>query len=370
MRLGWLILGLLSSSAIADMTPTDAFKDGNAFAKSKDGIGMAKSKISTAIATDATKGVPNYTATDPASGYYMGGVGSLTAPATAGVTNCTSTPGTTDPDGYTHGKCEATRMLMKDPGKKDVMFPLNKKTDPLVVTRNTVAADADTYLGTLIVGGAYSGCADKTVKDPDKFETETCNQYLAPEPNQTCNEVLTVAITVTESCVPGTWYGAQLFGIPYKGWEMQIDAFCDMTRTDGKLALRFTPVGLHGICSIGYLDVPKTLFTVTDVVNYGVVKTVCDDEGYCADKYGFMNDEVVAAHNYKGSCTVKNHIGYEPGYTQGCVGGTCNYTFRMVDSRWLNTAVGGSGSLPEPGLIITETDNWDNQCSALDARLP
>jgi len=24
----------------------------------------------------------------------------------------------------------------------------------------------------------YAGCAVKTVKDPDKYETETCNQYL------------------------------------------------------------------------------------------------------------------------------------------------------------------------------------------------
>lgn len=351
--LAWLLCLTAGQVCAAGMTPSEAFSDGKSFANAN--IGTAKSKISTTEASSTTKGVPNYTATDLASSYYMGGTGSLTAPATTDVLGCTSTSSATDSDAHTHGKCESVRMLMNDPGKKDLMFPLSPKTDPLAVKRDLVAGDAETYLGSLIVSGAYSGCATKTVKEPDTYQTETCNQYLTAG-EESCKEILTVTLTITESCVPGAWYGGQLFGIAAGGWQMQVDAFCDMNRADGMLALRFTPIGLHGACSIGYLDAPKAPFTVTDTVGW--------------KKGGYVNHELTSAFHWKGYCTVTNYIGYEPGYTQGCAGGVCSYTFRMTENRWGNIAIGGASNLPEPHLVITETDNWDNQCTALEARLP
>jgi hypothetical protein len=260
-------------------------------------------------------------------------------------------------------------MLMNDPGKKNVMFPLNSTTDPLVVKRNTVSGDAETYLGSLIVNGAYAGCAEKTVKDPDKYQTETCNQYLTAG-EESCNEILTVSITTSESCVPGTWYGGYSLGIPVYGWVNQVDIYCDMNRSDGMLRLRFTPIGLHGVCSIGYLDVPKSPFTVADSVGWGVIGQTCDGDGNCSDSYGPVNYELTSIHNWKGACTVTNYIGYEPGYAQGCVGDTCNFTFRALDSRWGNQAVATGGPFTPPKIIVTETDSWDNQCTALEARLP
>jgi len=56
----WLALCLASCSAFAGMTATDAFNEGNTFGKAN--IGTAKAKISTSTASDANKGVPNYTA--------------------------------------------------------------------------------------------------------------------------------------------------------------------------------------------------------------------------------------------------------------------------------------------------------------------
>jgi len=356
-----LPLCLVSSVTCADMTANDAFNEGNTFGKAN--VGTAKSKISTTTASDANTGVPNYTATDPASSYDMGGTGSLTAPATSGVTGCTSTAGTADPDPHTHGKCEGVRMLMNDPGKKNVMYPLNSTTDTLAVKRNMVSGDAETYLGSLIVSGGYAGCAEKTVKDPDKYQTETCNQYLTAG-EESCNEILTVTVTTSESCVPGTWYGG--FRLPFP--IQQVDIFCDMNRADGMIRLRFTPYELHGVCSVGYLDVPKAPFTVSDKVQYGVTGHTCDTDG-CWDEYGYLNYEVVTINHWKGSCTVKNFIGYEPGYIQGCSGDTCSYTFRAIDWRWGNQAVATAGFTP-PKTIVTETDFWDNQCTALEARLP
>lgn len=354
MRKVLLSLCLASSAVCAapPMTPAGAFNDGTTFGKAN--IGTAKAKISTTEASSTTKGVPNYTATDPASSYYMGGTGSLTAPAASNVTACTS--GTAATDAHTHGKCEGVRMLMKDPGKKDLMFPLSKTADPLVVKRNAVAGDAETYLGSLIVKGAYSGCATKAVKDPDTFQTETCNQYLTAG-EEKCHEILTVTVTTSESCVQGTWYGGYVLGYPVVGWINRVDVYCDMNRNDGKLALRFTPTGLNGACAIGYLDVPKAPFTVTDRVEWGMWG-------------GVDNHELTSIHHWKGACTVTNYIGYEPGYTQGCVGDVCTYTFRAIDSRWGNQAVSTAGAFTPPKIVVTETDAWDNRCGPLEARLP
>jgi len=365
-RVAILLSSLVFASCAhsAGMTPADAFSDGQSFGSANKGTAKAKINM-----TEASTGVPNYTSTDPASSYYMGGMGSLTAPATTGMLSCTSTPGSSDPDANTHGKCESVRMLMNDPGKKNVMFPLNPKTDPLATKRDLVAGDAETYLGSLIVSGSYSGCATKTVKDPDTYQTETCNQYLTAG-EESCQEILTVSITTSESCVPGTWYGGFVLGIPSYGWTNQIDVYCDINRNDGMLALRFTPTGLHGACALGYLDVPKAPFTVSDTVQYGVVRTTCDGDGNCTDTYGYKNNELTSIHNWKGSCTVTNYIGYEPGYTQGCVSDVCTYTFRAIDNRWGNQAVNSAGSFTPPKIIVTETDTWDNQCGPLEARLP
>lgn len=358
-RLGMMLCCLTASAAHASgLTADEAFTEGGAFGKAN--IGTAKSNITTET---ATTGVPNYAASDAASSHFMAGQGSLTAPATSGVIDCTSTPGTADPDAHTHGKCESTRMLMNDPGKKNMMFPLDKNTDPLVVKRDAIKSDPDTYLGSLNVSGAYSGCATKTVKDPDTYLTETCNQYLM-EGEESCNERLTVTIKTTESCVPGTWYGG--FRLPFP--IQQVDIFCDMNRADGMIRLRFTPYELHGVCSVGYLDVPKAPFTVSDKVQYGVTGHTCDTDG-CRDEYGYLNYEVVTINHWKGSCTVKNFIGYEPGYIQGCSGDTCSYTFRAIDWRWGNQAVATAG-FTLPKISVTETDFWDNQCAALEARLP
>ena len=84
---------------------------------------------------------------------------------------------------------------------------------------------------------------------------------------------------------------------------------------------------------------------------------------------GYINYEVKAAHNYKGSCTVTNYIGYAPGYTQGCSNGVCTYTFSFYDNRWGDYGFGNTGALPVPAIIHTENDAWDTAaCSLLDAR--
>ena len=368
-RGGLLILYLASSGAYAGMTPTDAFNDGNTFGQAN--AGTAKGLISTTTASDANNGVPNYTATDPASGYYMGGTGSLTAPATAGVTDCTSTAGTADPDAHTHGKCEGVRMLMNDPGKKSVMFPLNKTTDPLVVKRNTVAGDPETYLGSLIVGGAYAGCAEKTIKDPDKYETETCNQYLTAG-EERCEEILTVKVT-TEFCNPGE----VLYSYSsYKGDRVQL--LCDANPSRLRVTGNF-----NGWCYWDYRPFQHLAFVSVEptptIVQKGTVayyRTGKNGSGPIKGPIATMHPELTP-----------NNVLFGSYYRRGCMvelkssacdmsKETCTFNLRFInqynwDDSYYPDIVADLITPPmRTPQYHAEEDIWDNQCSALEARLP
>lgn len=171
--------------------PQEAFNQGTDFGKSE--VGDVKGQIST---TNASGSIPNYTNTNGASNYYLDGKGSLAAPASGDVTNCTSASSDTDPDAHTHGKCEGVRMLMSDPGKKNLMFPLNKNTDPLVLERNKVKANPDAYLGSLNTSGNYSACVEKTVTEPNVYTEEICNEAIGLETSK-CKRGFSANIGVT-----------------------------------------------------------------------------------------------------------------------------------------------------------------------------
>lgn len=330
------------------MSPTDAFNAGSTFGNTE--IGTAKGAISDANAKDPGKGIPNYTDNDPASANYLGGYGSLTGPASTQANDCVTN--SSDPDAHIHGKCEATRMLLKDPGKKNAMFPLDKKLDPLVVKRNVVSADAESYLGSLIVKGDYNGCVKRTITNPDQYETEFCHQFLTRN-DQSCTETLTVTVTVIETCVPGTYYAAvpAQFG---NGGLVNVEVFCDLdSKTNGFIPIRFTPSGLHGGTRTSTLNVPTTPFTNTDS---------------CSPSAS-SNCETYVQWVYKGD-TVTGYIGYKPGVTHGCdVNGMCTYAFSGADDRWGNGLNVTSGPFEMPYTKYIESDSWDDQCVGWKAKV-
>ena len=192
------LLGAASGSALAaDPTPAQAFALGTSFGQANNGGNAAN--ITTG---NATAQVPNYTPSNTASSYYNNGQGTLDTPASGDVTTCTST--STDPDAYSHGKCEGVRLLMNNPGAAQAAFPINRTTDPLITTRNTVQTNPSTYLGGLSPQGAYSGCTQQTVTSPPTYTTETCVQALGVSP-QTCNKTLSVTVNTIQLCTPGTY---------------------------------------------------------------------------------------------------------------------------------------------------------------------
>ncbi len=348
----------------AGMTPADAFSDGQSFGSANKGT--AKAKINT---TEASTGVPNYTSTDPASSYYMGGMGSLTAPATSGMLSCTSTPGSSDPDAHTHGKCESVRMLMNDPGKKNVMFPLNPKTDPLATKRDLVAGDAETYLGSLIVSGAYSGCVTKTVKDPDTYQTETCNQYLTAG-EESCLETLNIIVEMNEVCVPGTYEYPYTFTTRDRGGETWVtSSLC-------------AGGGIRVQCWSGGGQTNSFTIPLNDPAVTPVLGTTCYPHTKYPSLFRRFYYKDLVCNGPANSCTVtmfdvpdwdpdiyrcpsNQDLAYGSCYSQndGSYVGPATYVGLNIQHIWTQQFRINSS---EPTFV----DSWDNQCGPLEARLP
>lgn len=320
----------LNQSVSAYDTAT-AFSDGQTFGKAN--TGSTKGQITSGNATTA---IPNYTSSDPASSYYQGGKGSLVAPASGDVNNCTSTLGSADADQYIHGKCEGVRMIMKDPGKKNVMFPLNKNTDPLTLQRNTVKSDPESYLGTLTTSGNYSGCTQKSVKAPDTYTTEVCDQFLKRE-DKTCHETLTVSVTQKESCVMGTFAVSQ--DINLNGPDhILINGMCNTIGSDGKMSFRIYAHGSKGAC-VGWQTFDINILTP----NSGGGPTMRPHWG------GKCRDEFTSYTSH------------------GCdVNDDCSVTFSFFGASAASVTL----KFKKPGMATYFDDTWDDQCAALKARLP
>lgn len=376
--------------AAPPMTPADAFALGKA-----DGSAGAAGVAGQATSANAAANVPDYSTTNANSSYFGGGNGNPRTFGSARVLDCATTSYTNPRQ---QAECTAINQIAGDRTNRPIT-PI-APTDPTIATGRAIANNPAAVAGSFTSG--YSACTTQTVTTPPVYETELCVHEKKIEP-VSCQKTLTVTVTTTESCVPNTWYGGFVLGIPGYGWTNQVDVYCDMNRNDGMLALRFTPTGLHGACAVGNLDVPKAPFTVSDRVEWGQVCSAPtriyvtswwqDGNGvnvtYDADgnivpvsfdtngtyyeqqncRTGVANGELTSIHHYKGTCNVTNYIGYEPGYTQGCVGDVCTYTFRMIDSRWGNQAVNAAGPFTPPKIVATETDIWDTAaCDILQSR--
>lgn len=372
-----LIPLLFATNALADAAA--AFTEGTQFGK--DNVGNAKGQITSG---NASSSVPNYTPTDSASNYYLDGKGSLTAPASGDVSNCTSTPGTSDPNAHTHGKCEGVRMLMSDPGKKNVMFPLDKNTDPLVIERNNVRANPESYLGTLNPTGNYGACVDKTINEPDTYTEEVCNQFIKRE-DKTCQENLTVTVTKTESCVPGTYIASGVYAA--RDDTNRIEARCDFDHsnmnfrilscdsTNGcygswrTFTLNMSAPSSGNSPQNAYERVGSWTLRPTTYTSQGCNSTtntcsitfnIYSESSYCPNGssiFGMGCNQYCTKGGFPscgfGSCSCPNG---------GTVSTSPIITRTLIGQIPLNFS--------RPRFIITQTDTWDDQCAAYKSRLP
>lgn len=337
--ISFLITAIAFQAAIAaGMSTNEAFDTGQTFGK--DNINGVKGQINSTKASDS---VPNYTSTDPASSYYQGGKGSLTAPASGQVTGCTSTSGSSDQDAFTHGKCESVRMIMNDPGKKAALYPINKNTDPLMTERNTVRDGADTYLGSSTPTGNYSGCSEKTTTSPDQYITESCNEWPQNTTSQqSCfkTALVTASMTTTliANCEQGTWMKMPYTPMTQDGASQlrEIWLYCDNSRAD---------------------DVILKLYTST----FGWFNDVPIGVGNFAPPYPKTTGQIVQVLS-KGV-----YFSYR---VNACDAETCSFVPIIYVGKYIE---GAPMTMSRPGYQSTTTTKidvaWDNGCAALESQV-
>jgi len=330
-----VLLAAGAGSALAQMTPAEAFGQGKGF-----GAGGAPGVGGNINSGTGASTVPQYSTTQSQSSLFAGGEGQLGPPGAQQVTDCQTKPPA--PDGLAQQQCEATNFLAKK--STAASFTLSP-SDPVLVKAKPITNDPLSILGAM--SGTYSACTPQTSSAPAPKKIELCTESRAPE-KQTCQKVLAVKVTTAQSCPPGTWFTSTSVGQSF--WGIKVHAYCQV---EGPVGLYIQdPIWLSGgVSGVIWVD-PQTGMTAPQVItNYfgqlgayvlGYYKTVWYQGGKCtADACSFAF-EVSAL----GAVC--------PGGVSWCQGGKASGTF----------------TFPRPSISYTVTDQWDNQCAAFEAKLP
>jgi hypothetical protein len=365
------------------MTPEEAFEDGKSFGQSDSGAAAVKGAISDSTAVDS---VPNYGTAHAHSSYYGAGDGDPRTPGGARVSECASV---TYGDAKQQAECDAINDLANNRSNRPPL--VIDPADPILVQGATVKADPAAVAGAF--GGAYGECRTTTVTQPATYEEELCNEYKTLG-EEVCHKTLSVKVTVDQSCEPGTWLPATcVITDQFGNCQGTVQTYCEPGRGDGKLRIKFTPVNLHGICRLAELELPTVPFTVAASEQVaGYWRTDCYGDGDCTSTWSVENAIALFINHWKGACTVAYATGFQTG-PQGCADNVCTYTFRTFESGagaslgtcmpkvsgWASCQVDSGGPrwghqtetdyrIVKPGMLVTETDTWDDQCVLFEAR--
>jgi hypothetical protein len=331
-----MLLAAGAGTAFAQLTPADAFGEGKGFGAS--GAPAVGSSINSATGAST---VPKYSTTQPQSGLFAGGDGLLGPPGAQQVTDCqTKPPG---PDGLAQQQCEATNFLAKKSTAASFTLP---PTDPVLVKAKPIADDPQSILGAM--SGTYSACTPQTSSAPAPKKIELCTESLTPE-KHTCQKVLAVKVTQTQSCTPGTWFTSTSIG--QYPWTITVHAYCQMSGQMGLYVQDPIPWLGGGISGVFWAD-PDTGMTAPQVItNYfgqlgayllGYYKTVWYLGGKCTADTCSFSFQIFAL----GAVC--------PGGASWCQGDKAHGTFTFA----------------RPHSTYAESDQWDNQCATFEAKLP
>jgi hypothetical protein len=331
-----VLLAAGAGAAAAQMTPEETFGEGKGF-----GASGAPSVGSNITSGTGASTVPLYSTTQPQSSLFAGGDGSLAVPGTQQVTDCQTMP--PGPDGRAQQQCEATNFLAKK--SSAASFNL-APTDPVLVKARPITNDPQSILGAM--SGTYSACTPQTTTVPTRKQIEVCTESRAPE-KQTCQKVLAVKVTSIQSCTPGTWFGGTTMG--QYPWAINVQAYCQMSGPVGLYVHDPIPWIGGGISGVFWVD-PTTGMTAPQTISnisgnifafaLGYYKTIWYQGGSCtADACSFTFDVFALG----ATC---------PGGVSWCQGNIARAVF----------------TFPRPRSTYTESDQWDNQCATLEARLP
>jgi len=294
--------------------------------------------------TNASANVPGYATSSTESQYYQDGMGSITQPANTDVQGCLST--TNDPTKQSYGHCESVRMINQSKGKARAMFALDPTKDPLITQGKTIQTTPSDYTGASTSGGTYSGCVDKQVKDPDVMEVESCNRYKTLT-DQSCNIIDNVTVTKQENCVVNTWAYSN-----YTAWnnannKFYLQAQCGAFNQTNQVSMQVV------ITAAGACGATSSSFTIAAYTPVGSPTTLPGNPTLVPDFYGVSGRCAITVQNLT--------------YTHnGCPNNQCQTAVTFNSNRGgLTTTV---LNYQPYTVTYTVTDNWDNQCAALQAR--
>ena len=337
-------LGIAALLAVAPLvshaeTPAEVFQQGQSLGASG---GAAIGREIGSGASAAT--VPNYSDAQPQSSLFAGGSGSLVPPGAAQVNGCQVNPA--DPDARKQQQCNATNFLAKKSTTASFNLP---PTDPVLKAAKPITGNPESILGSM--SGNYSACTQQTVSAPARKQIEVCAETRAPE-ERTCEKVLTVTVTTSQSCVPGTWFAggsADRNNVDH----MTGYVYCDPGRGPERQLVQVYAYGANGACT-------GPIALEIDQTRPGTPFSAGNLQPHWENACRPTPAQVVAG---------------------GCSGNSCSARFdfaqlvRTFDPKtrtfvfvptWL-WSFWVSYQLPE--VFVTEADSWNNQCSAYEARL-
>ena len=364
-------------------------------------------------APDASAVVPGYTTTPPERGYY--GQPNLSGQTSARLAACATTPN--DP------VCQA--LLGARASANTPREPVSPY-DPAVLDARRVAANPSTALED--IASYYSGCQVETVATP-ATETRVCRQYSGATA-QSCARTLSVSISRTSSCPPGEWFaqaasGSVALGVQCKPDQPASGQRFRVTNAGVPVAFFDVDVGSGLVFPQMVAPLPNPAWPPGGQNGVWVVNNRCDGDacrltGFIAQEYrqvctggggdsGDMNctNERPFLEVY-GACPSGTQSGDRIAHTTGSGGdagdiqttyldeGRCyapstdpndapgqDVTGTYSASYWrfgsnrpivgfrLNALYGPipqmTLSFERPHTTVTESDQWDEQCPALDS---
>jgi hypothetical protein len=350
--LGLIALLIVATPAGHADTPAEAFAQGRALGAT------ASPALGREIGSGAAApNVPQYSTVQPQSGLFAGGNGLLVPPGAAQVSGCQVNPA--DPDPRKQQQCDATNFLARRSTAASFTVPPN---DPLIARARPITGDPTSILGS--VNGTYSACTPQQVSAPARKQIEVCAESRAPEERR-CSKILNISVTPNESCVPGTWFTSTFVGAYADGWRqvgVRVHAYCQMNGPVGLYVVGET-ANAGGGATVLWVD-PATGMTAPQVLTgiWGADYHF----GHYFDHVGYLG----------GSCSPDScSFGFEV-YAESC-GDQClawdwegNCTSWTTQCARSGTQASGWLTFPRPRISYAVSDRWDNQCAALEARLP
>ena len=364
-------------------------------------------------APDASAVVPGYTTTPPERGYY--GQPNLSGQTSARLAACATTPN--DP------VCQA--LLGARASANTPREPVSPY-DPAVLDARRVAANPSTALED--IASYYSGCQVETVATP-ATETRVCRQYSGATA-QSCARTLSVSISRTSSCPPGEWFaqaasGSVALGVQCKPDQPASGQRFRVTNAGVPVAFFDVDVGSGLVFPQMVAPLPNPAWPPGGQNGVWVVNNRCDGDacrltGFIAQEYrqvctgGGGDSGDMDCTNERpflevyGACPSGTQSGDRIAHTTGSGGdagdiqttyldeGRCyapstdpndapgqDVTGTYSASYWrfgsnrpivgfrLNALYGPipqmTLSFERPHTTVTESDQWDEQCPALDS---